>query len=264
MRDNPKENLRRLEEELLEEELMDFDEFAEESDEEDLFLKEIYDLIGTEKSNTAYRNYSNNYGMTRSASAHSTEGPMPGYFYDEPEEEAPRKGGNGQACIGRLLCAQQRKAHAALCHRLRRGGGRARHGDFGLLRLHALGGKGLQQLRRQLFHRLHQHLSVCPLPLEFRREQLQFLRFGFFGGAHGRRAHRCAALGRRQGLLFLSAACQQQAQRHQTADFFHFLSPFLFPRLDFPPRLCYIVLVLNDTILQPASQGCPFEGGAFL
>ena len=95
MRDNPKENLRRLEEELLEEELVDFDEFTEESDEEDVFIKEIYDLIGTKKSSTAYRNYSNNYGNTRSASAHSTEGPMPGYFYDEPEEEAPRKGGNG-------------------------------------------------------------------------------------------------------------------------------------------------------------------------
>ena len=95
MRDNPKENLRRLEEELLEEELMDFDEFAEESDEEDLFLKEIYDLIGTEKSNTAYRNYSNNYGQTRAASAYSTDAPLPDYRYDEPEEEAPRKGGNG-------------------------------------------------------------------------------------------------------------------------------------------------------------------------
>ena len=93
MRDNPKENLRRLEEELLEEELMDFEEFTEESDEEDVFIKEIYDLIGTQKSGTAYRNYSNNYGATRSASTHSTD-PMPG-FYDEPEEEAPRKGGTG-------------------------------------------------------------------------------------------------------------------------------------------------------------------------
>lgn len=95
MRDNPKENLRRLEEELLEEELMDFEEFTEESDEEDVFIKEIYDLIGTKKSGTAYRNYSNNYGNTRAASAYSTDGPMSGYRYDEPEEEAPRKSGTG-------------------------------------------------------------------------------------------------------------------------------------------------------------------------
>lgn len=97
MRDNPKENLRRLEEELLEEELMDFDEFAEETNEDDAFIKEIYDLIGTKKSGAAYRNYSNNYGKTRSASAHSTDSAVPeyNYNYDEPEEDAPRKGGSG-------------------------------------------------------------------------------------------------------------------------------------------------------------------------
>ena len=96
MRDNPKENLRRLEEELLEEELMDFDEFTEETDEEDAFIKEIYGLIGTGKSDTAYRNYSNNYGKTRSASAHNMDGsPAYDYNYEEAEDESPKKSGTG-------------------------------------------------------------------------------------------------------------------------------------------------------------------------